>query len=59
MGDKEPRASSRFFLGNTIGGYWLGQDRDTAGAGAGGEVARVVIEDVQEGDDGRVHRALG
>ena len=37
MGDEEPGAAFGFFVG-------LGEDRDTAGAGAGGEVARVVVE---------------
>nr|POF27094.1 hypothetical protein CFP56_28927 [Quercus suber] len=32
--------------------------RDTAGAGAGGEVARVVVEGIDEREDGSVQHAL-
>ena len=38
--------------------YGLGEDRDTVGAGAGGEVARVVVKGVDEREDGSVQRAL-
>ena len=51
MGDEEPGVSFGFFVG-------LGEDRDTAGARAGGEVARVVVEGVDEREDGSVQRAL-
>ena len=59
MGDEELGAAFGFFIGlglvyglgrdgDTVGvfGFFvgLGEDRDTAGAGAGGEVARVVVE---------------
>lgn len=38
--------------------FGLGEDRDTAGAGAGGEVAGVVVECVDEREDGCVQRAF-
>ena len=43
MGDEEPGAAFGFFVGLGLV-YGLGEDRDMAGAGAGGEVARVVVE---------------
>lgn len=36
----------------------LGEDRDTAGAGTGGEVIWVAVEGVEERYDGGVHRAF-
>lgn len=57
MGDEDPGASSGFLFGGIIRvRVWpgLGKDRDTAGAGAGGEVRRVVVEDVDKRDDGCV-----
>lgn len=36
----------------------LGEDRDTAGAGAGGEIIGVAVDGVEEGYDRGVHRAL-
>ena len=43
VGDEEPGAAFGFFVGLGLV-YGLGEDRDTAGAGAGGEVARVGVE---------------
>lgn len=57
VGNKEPRAASGFFV-ESGGVFGLGENRDTAGAGAGGEVGGVVVEGIDEGDDGRVQRAL-
>ena len=57
MGDEEPGAAFEFFVGLGLV-YALGEDRDTAGAEAGGEVARVVVEGVDERKDGSVQRAL-
>ena len=57
MGDEEPGAAFGFFVGLGLV-YGLGEDRDMAGAGAGGEVARVVVEGVDEREDGNVQRAL-
>ena len=57
MGDEEPGAAFGFFVGLGLV-YGLGEDRDTVGAGAGGEVARVVVEGVDEREDGSVQRAL-
>ena len=53
MGDEEPGAAFGCFVGLGLV-YGLGEDRDTAGAGAGGEVARVVVEGVDEREDGSV-----
>lgn len=57
MGDEEPRSASGFFV-ESGGVFGLGENRDTAGAGAGGEVGGVVVEGIEEGDDGSVQRAL-
>ena len=57
MGDKEPGAAFGFFVGLGLE-YGLGEDRDMAEAGAGGEVARVVVEGVDEREDGSVQCAL-
>lgn len=57
MRDEEPGTSSGFLFGGIIGagiGFWLGKDRDTARAGTGGEVRKVVVEDVDERNDGCV-----
>ena len=57
MGDEEPGATFGFFVGLGLV-YRLGEDRDMAEAGAGGEVARVVVEGVDEREDGSVQRAF-
>lgn len=57
MGDEEPGPSSGFLFGWIIRvgvRFGLGKDRDTTGAGAGSEVRRVVVDGVEERDDGRV-----
>ena len=57
MGDEEPRAAFGFFVGLGLV-HGLGEDRDTARVGVGGEVARVVVEGVDEREDGSVQHAL-
>lgn len=47
VGDVEPGAA----LGAVLG---VGEERDAAGAGAGGEVIGMGVEGVDEGDDGGV-----
>lgn len=47
MVDVEPRAAFAEVLG-------VREDGDTAGAGAGGEVIRVAVDEVEERDNGRV-----
>ena len=56
MGDVEPRAAGGFLLGGAVGG--LREDGDAAGAGAGGEVVAVAVDDVEERYDRSVHRAF-
>lgn len=48
MRNEEPRASSGFLLrvGGIREGEGLGEDGDSAGAGAGGEVRRVLVQSV-------------
>ena len=61
MGNEEPGAASGFLLGKRRNGVVLkrlGEDGDSAGAGAGSEVGRVVVEGVDERDDGNVQSAL-
>ena len=46
MGDEEPRAASGFFV-ESGGVFGLGENRDTAGAGAGGVVGGVMVERIE------------
>ena len=57
MGDEEPGATFGFFVGLGLV-YRLGEDRDTAEAGASDEIARVVVEGADEREDGSVQRAF-